>query len=69
MSIQETLERIRKHQRAIQALERKESMECDCPLETDPYGTGDTDYTVRICQRWVCVEDETAEEDDSDEPA
>ena len=68
MSIQETLERIRKHRRAIQALERKASGECDCPCVADPYGTGDTWLVVRDCQRFVCVEDE-AEEDDSNEPA
>lgn len=66
MTIQDTLASMMRHARAIQRLERP--TECDCPEEADPYGTGDTGYVVRNCERpYDCCMDRKAKaEDDKD---
>lgn len=56
MSILDTIEVMLAHQKAILALEK--STECDCPVEVDPYGTGDVWFKIRRCQRVVCVDDD-----------
>lgn len=63
MLIQDILDSMKARAKAIERLERT----CDCPLEYDPYCTGDRDFAVRSCQRRVCVEDVETTEDEDDE--
>lgn len=63
-SIAEILTDMRRHAQAIGFLEPQ----CDCPLEYDPYGTGDSNFAVRNCQREdCCVFDEINEDEDEEE--
>lgn len=63
-SIVNILNSMQRHAKAIQRL----TPCCDCPLEYDPYGTGDSDYAVRNCQREdCCVFDEINEDEDEEE--
>lgn len=42
--------------------------DCDCPIDVDPFGTGDIWYTERNCQRpFNCPHDDNGKADEEDE--
>lgn len=69
LSMQELVESIRGHEKAIRALNRgPKCKECDCPTEADPYDTGDTWYEVKNCQNpFNCVLDDEEDTNEDDE--
>lgn len=47
---------------------KRDCIDCDCPWEADPYGTGDIWFQVQHCENpYNCPHDSDSEDDEDEE--